>query len=105
MSSPFHNTRAWQNFDIHSTFKHLVWSVSIVVLLGIFVHSSLGEEDLSQASTSSLQKEADRRVGAKAFKEALPFLEELTKRFSSTDNPDSKRYLDGVLFYLGVAYM
>ena len=63
------------------------------------------ERDISQIPTSALQTEASRLVSGARFAEAVPLLKELSRRYEGGDSVESKKNLDNVLYYLGVASM
>ena len=63
------------------------------------------DDESSQASTSTLEKEADRLVSQRNYEKAVPLLQELANRLGSTESPQLLQKLERILFHLGVGQM
>lgn len=61
--------------------------------------------DLSQTSTTALEKEADRLVTQRDYPRAVPLLQELARRLGTTESPQLLQKLERILFHLGVGLM
>jgi TolA-binding protein len=61
--------------------------------------------DLSEASTSALEKEADRLVTQRDYAKAVPLLRELAGRLADTKSPQLLQKLERIYFHLGVGLM
>lgn len=61
--------------------------------------------DLSQATTSQIEGQAEMMVRSQRFVEALPYLEELIRRLGATEDIAIQSKLGALRYYLGVARM
>lgn len=61
--------------------------------------------DLSQASTTAMEKDADRLVQQHDYTKAVPLLQELANRLGETESPQLLIKLERILFHLGVGLM
>src|ERR1051325_2836680 len=59
----------------------------------------------ADASTSALEKEADRLVSQRNYEKAVPLLQELAKRLAQTVSPQLRQKLERILFHLGIGLM
>jgi TolA-binding protein len=63
------------------------------------------EPDISQSSTSAMEKEADRLVTQRNYAKATPLLQELATRFADTTSPQLLLKLERLLYHLGIGQM
>lgn len=61
--------------------------------------------DFSQTATSQIEAQAEMMVRSQNFAPALPYLEELVKRLTATENQDVRAKLGSLQYYLGIARM
>ena len=62
-------------------------------------------ENIQRTSTSELESQARQLIQANEFVQAIPFLQELARRFDEASSTSQLQVLEDVLFYLGVGYM
>lgn len=61
--------------------------------------------DFTQTATSQIEAQAEMMVRSQNFVPALPYLEELVRRLTATDNPEVRGKLGSLQYYLGISRM
>jgi TolA-binding protein len=95
--------RRWGAFL--QTARHLRRCLLLLVVLVVDLHAQEASQDLAQATTSDLEKQAAFRVGARQYVEAIPLLTELVNRLGQSKDSQTQSKLEGFRYFLALGHV